>query len=597
MAVDFNKKFKKSHKRMGWVSMIVMAALALIAVATLVWMIKFMQLISADAPGKPSEETRARIITEELVKEPEPVAKRIAGLRKRKPTAEEREAHEAYLLAREDAADQKEDFEASIAFGKSDPSKAVQISESAVVAAPAITFVTWFTARDCTGESLIVGPTDGTVPDCEGCWSTATGHFPSGKELKPGNMEGGALSIRVTGPMDVDIYEESNAATNEGKYWASIMELDSCVNVFDWPPWGQIRFVPGTLDTPLVPYTDQVEDEKSTKKYVVAYSCESSIYFGYQAYANYYGFRITDNNKNGRHMRLLTNQVADDLASQVPTFTAKRHPYSRRYGPINKADVITKWYASPHAPTEEVVVVIDPDNWLTASLDPWVEKVRKGHGIAQRAFYGGSTRTVTDMYKMFCTDTGDGVGHCDNVPEMSAVPYLLHREDFGVVAPLWKMYSLKIKEGIEADKSIARRFSSVQVEWCAEMFGFNMACAHAGIEVSLENSLQIRDIETRPVAAVPKGMPMIHMGRAWFPKGSEEAKPFLHTEGASFSYFGDQVWCKCNTTGNDVLPWPVPEGLDFVSDITLRYLHDSRALYGKPTASAQRPDDYHNAHA
>ena len=26
---------------------------------------------------------------------------------------------------------------------------------------------------------------------------------------------------------------------------------------------------------------------------------------------------------------------------------ARRHPYSWRYGPVNKADVLVKWFASP----------------------------------------------------------------------------------------------------------------------------------------------------------------------------------------------------------------------------------------------------------
>ena len=48
-------------------------------------------------------------------------------------------------------------------------------------------------------------------------------------------------------------------------------------------------------------------------------------------------------------------------------------------GPLNKPDVIVKWYASASAPAkgvDEVVVVIDPDNWLVRSIQPWVSQVR-----------------------------------------------------------------------------------------------------------------------------------------------------------------------------------------------------------------------------
>lgn len=156
------------------------------------------------------------------------------------------------------------------------------------------------------------------------------------------------------------------------------------------------------------------------------------------------------------------------------------------------------------------------------------------------------------------------------------------------------MYALAIKEGIETDRTIVNRFGSLQIEWCAEMFAFNMACAHANVVVDLENDLQIRDVGTTSKERASH-IPMIHMGRAWFPRGSELAKPFLHTEGKSFSYLGDQVWCKCNDTAADVLPWPIPNNLDYVSDITLRYLHDSREKFGYVGQSEFRPPGYHTA--
>ena len=68
--------------------------------------------------------------------------------------------------------------------------------------------------------------------------------------------------------------------------------------------------------------------------------------------------------------------------------------YFGRYGPLNKADVITKWFASVDAPQDEVIVVIDPDNWFTGEIRPWVDKVKKGHAVAQAAFYYGATSQV-----------------------------------------------------------------------------------------------------------------------------------------------------------------------------------------------------------
>ena len=59
---------------------------------------------------------------------------------------------------------------------------------------------------------------------------------------------------------------------------------------------------------------------------------------------------------------------------------------------------------------------------------------------------------------------------------------------------------------------------------------------------------------------------------------------------------GDQVWCKCNITAKDVIPWPKPPGMDHVSETTLDYLHDSREYFGDIPDSPDRPGGYHNAH-
>ena len=84
---------------------------------------------------------------------------------------------------------------------------------------------------------------------------------------------------------------------------------------------------------------------------------------------------------------------------------------------------------------------------------------------------------------------------------------------------------------------------------------------------------------------------MIHMGRAWFPKKEAAlAEKWRHTEGKDFNHFGIQVWCKCNRTGHDIMPWPVPDGMDFQSYHTLRLLHEAKEWYGPiPENTTYRP--------
>mmetsp|Transcript_8080 Transcript_8080/g.11104 ORF Transcript_8080/g.11104 Transcript_8080/m.11104 type:complete len:91 (-) Transcript_8080:168-440(-) len=86
---------------------------------------------------------------------------------------------------------------------------------------------------------------------------------------------------------------------------------------------------------------------------------------------------------------------------------------------------------------------------------------------------------------------------------------------------------------------------------------------------------------------------MIHMGRAWMPKGYAPAERWRHTEGKEWSYRGVQVWCKCNDTADKIYPWPVPEGTDFQSRITLEYLKKSQEKFGKIPDSYLRPRNYH----
>lgn len=241
------------------------------------------------------------------------------------------------------------------------------------------------------------------------------------------------------------------------------------------------------------------------------------------------------------------------------------------------------------APQDEVIVVVDPDNWFTSSISKWVDKVHKGQAVAQAAFYAGATVQVTKLWQEFCKV------NCDFKLDMAAVPYLMHRDDWRVVAPLWKMYSIMIKEKMESNPGFERRYPSLQVGWCAEMYGYVFASAHAGIPHIIEPLLQLRDVGPRLGPEQTKTVPFIHMGRIWFPK-SYGCKDWCHTSGHEFDGYGMQVWCKCNSTASDVIPWPPAPGMDWVSARTLEYLHDSREKYGPIPPSKYRPDAYHGSY-
>ena len=84
----------------------------------------------------------------------------------------------------------------------------------------------------------------------------------------------------------------------------------------------------------------------------------------------------------------------------------------------------------------------------------------------------------------------------------------------------------------------------------------------------------------KDVASLPHKVPMLHMGRAWFPKSYPPSKRWAHTEGRSFSGYGQQVWCKCNFTASYIVPWPVPPDADWMSWVTLDTLHGALERFG-----------------
>jgi len=317
--------------------------------------------------------------------------------------------------------------------------------------------------------------------------------------------------------------------------------------------------------------------------YNIVYSCESSTYFGYQVYANLYGFHQSNQPPGTGYTRLLTASEPDDLVDLVNTFTAPRDPYSHRYSPFNKPDVIHKWFESPQAPTEDVIVVIDPDNWLTpdTSLAKTVRMVKRGMAVAQPAFFHGNPR-VQEFFDAYICEK-----NCGFKVATVGVPYFVQRDDMKAIAALWRNYTKKTKSIFDSDRAIANKYKSLQPGWCAEMYGYVFAAAELGIDHIIKGGLQIRDVDSRVPAEKAAKIPMIHMGRAWFPNRTDfrPGQQWWHTEGKDFSSNGAQVWCKCNWTAETVVPWPIPEpwptpgGTDFQSTITLKYLHNSLAEY------------------
>lgn len=395
----------------------------------------------------------------------------------------------------------------------------------------------------------------------------------------------------LSGDMEVDLYEDavSDRDADTGSYYASAYPNDGCVPIYEWPPLRHVKFVPGSLPDKKGADAAQITDAK----FRIIYSAEAGTYMGYQSQTSYFSF-LTSNQGAATYTRLVTAHKEDDLMDTIPSWFGKRHPFSKRYGPLNKPDVIAKYFDSPARPTEEVIVILDPDNWLVRSVEKWTKMVKKGTSVGEPAFYVGNGG-IGALWKEVCEH------NCDQVPAHQGIPYMIHSEDLIVVAPLWRHYVLKLKERFDSDPAFLNKYSQygIQPDWCAEMFGWNFANTHAGLIQKVEWGMQLRDVATRISDEKWLQIPMIHVGRVWFPPSYTEASKWWHTEGKEFSGYGAQVWCKCNDTANDIIPWPLPPGkIDHVSNATVSLMMGAREKWGKLPFNEFRkagPNGYHFA--
>jgi len=443
-----------------------------------------------------------------------------------------------------------------------------------------MTRVVFYRNKGCKGDTFIIY-SNHTEEDCEQCANLCDIQKTAGWDV------GSSGSVLVEGDMEVNMYQKCRENYREEDYVFTLFGgLDECFDIWHNRHITHLRFAE---DSNLLPQEDLL---KGTGDYRIVYSTESSRKMGYQSRSNYWGF-LKSKQTGGTTTRLVTMHEADDLVDKLSTFWAKRHPFSRKYSPFNKPDSLTKWFRSPNAPEEEVIILIDPDNWIVQDLAPIAAKVEKGSAIAAAAWFNGN-KLVDQLYRELCTV-------CNDFVDYVAVPIFIHKDDMAAIAPLWRKFVIIIKDKVDRDPSFKRKYEGLQIDWGGEMHAYIMAASELGIRHRTGGNYQIRDVDrsTTVADAMKQKIPMIHMGRAWVPMDYKPAEKWTHTEGRAWASRGRQVWCKCNTTADNFDIWPIPgpdEGIDFQSYITLTYLHDSMELFDLPTNKFRVQHNYYQSY-
>jgi len=298
---------------------------------------------------------------------------------------------------------------------------------------------------------------------------------------------------------------------------------------------------------------------KTSKTYHTVYSVQASEYFEWQV--RFMHLWHNQSGTPGRITRLLSATANDHLVDSIATHVAPPHPIivDRGYQPYNKPAAIINWL-DRSKPTEDIIMVIDPDCMFVNRMDIVVEE---GAPIAQRAFY--SFRNLDDVpmqiARRYCAK-------CTFVDAI-AVPVIIHQHDLRKIGPLW----LKKTAQIRADRNSwppswnNKSLSKVGLGWTAEMFGYVFAAAELGIRhevMDLQNVPTVHKLITTSIIHYHVEVPLKNGTR----------------------------WYKHDSDAGTKIPWPVPKETDEVSTTILRKLHEAFTLLGPTNHTFKGPNRY-----
>jgi hypothetical protein len=217
----------------------------------------------------------------------------------------------------------------------------------------------------------------------------------------------------------------------------------------------------------------------------VLFNCENSLYQHWQSELLIY--TASKISQPGRIVRLLsTRDKPRSLMGDCETFVVpphSPHPKTRDdYSPYNKPNSIKKWL-DKQSGEDCVLLIIDPD---CVFLRPVTQSIKKGNPVSQDVGYmRTNVPNAQAIITRFCKR---GFKLIDAV----GIPTLIWKSDLELMIDRW----LEITENIRSDKEM-----KAKAGWVAEMWGYTIAAAEAGLSHKIENLCHVptEDKSTAPL--------------------------------------------------------------------------------------------------
>jgi len=197
----------------------------------------------------------------------------------------------------------------------------------------------------------------------------------------------------------------------------------------------------------------------------IIFNSENNEYMMWQSELLLYSFQKIEH--HGKLTNLLTKltKLKPDYNGNILEISP--HPLRNEYCPYNKPFSIIQWLKTPIK--ESQILIIDPD---FVFVRPFQYKVKEGFPIAQGWDY------IMPQSPQGILVLERHVKKNKHLAQNVGIPCLMHINDLRKIADRWLQATIDIKNDEIVNK---------EVGWVAEMWGFMVAAAEAGLKFQVKN--------------------------------------------------------------------------------------------------------------